>query len=78
MILLLIFSGPHTWANNVEAARGKHQSPIDVHPAQAKFDAKLKECPLKMSYKPSNAQKLLNNGKSVQVVYDSADSSKSI
>jgi carbonic anhydrase len=68
-------NGPDTWANTVEAARGTHQSPIDIIPEEAKYDKELHDKPLQISYTPANARKLLNNGPSIQVTYDEAGSS---
>ena len=70
------FSGPASWAEHVEGARGKHQSPVDIQPAEAKFDSELKGNPLKIEYKPGNVQKLVNNGHTVVVKYNSEGSSK--
>lgn len=68
-------NGPATWASVAPAATGSKQSPIDVKPAEAKYDAGLASKPFSIKYDGSKAQKFFNNGHSVQVVYDSEGSS---
>jgi carbonic anhydrase len=42
--------GPATWAKAFPIANGKKQSPIDITPGTATFDAKLAGGPLVTSY----------------------------
>jgi len=68
-------NGPDTWSKVAPAANGKRQSPIDIITASAKYDETLAAKPFKVSYDASKAQKLLNNGHSAQVTFDSEGSS---
>lgn len=67
--------GPSTWVNVAPAAAGHNQSPIDIHPAKAQYDATLKDHPLQTTYVPSHARSITNNGKSITVAYDPEGSS---
>ena len=66
-----LFPGPETWAEHFPAAKGNRQTPIDIIPSWAKYDAKLKEKPLKFKYDPSKCKTILNTGASFQVPMDS-------
>ncbi|KAM8881501.1 carbonic anhydrase 1-like [Synchiropus picturatus] len=67
-------NGPDKWADNFPVANGPRQSPIDIVPGEATYDAELK--PLTIKYDPSNTLDILNNGHSFQVTFvDDADSS---
>lgn len=71
------YAGPDKWADNYPVANGPRQSPIDIVPKEALFDSALK--PLKLSYDPSNAAGILNNGHSFQVDFqDDTDSSSKL
>lgn len=72
--VILSFLGPDKWAVNFPIANGPRQSPIDIVPGKASYDAKLK--PLKLKYDPANSLDILNNGHSFQVTFvDDTDSS---
>ncbi|XP_069813517.1 carbonic anhydrase 2-like [Dendropsophus ebraccatus] len=67
-------NGPHTWHNSTTNALCNRQSPINIKTSQAKYDPALK--PLSISYDPSTAKLILNNGHTFNVVYkDSEDKS---
>uniref|UniRef100_A0A8C5NG07 Carbonic anhydrase n=1 Tax=Gouania willdenowi TaxID=441366 RepID=A0A8C5NG07_GOUWI len=67
-------NGPDRWADNFPIANGPRQSPIDIVPGQASYDAGLK--PLNLQYDPSTCLEILNNGHSFQVTFiDDTDSS---
>lgn len=67
-------NGPDTWADNFPVANGPRQSPIDIVPGEASYDAGLK--PLNLKYDPSTSLDILNNGHSFQVTFaDDTDSS---
>ncbi|KAM6953737.1 carbonic anhydrase 1-like [Aplochiton taeniatus] len=67
-------NGPDKWVENFPIANGPRQSPIDVVPGEATYDAALK--PLKLKYDPSTSIDILNNGHSFQVTFaDDTDSS---
>ncbi|XP_063063036.1 carbonic anhydrase-like [Engraulis encrasicolus] len=67
-------NGPDTWCDGFPIANGPRQSPIDIVPGEAAFDAALK--PLTLKYDPSTSLDILNNGHSVQVTFaDDSDSS---
>ncbi len=66
------------WAKKVEAAKGQHQSPINIIPTNAKFDNNLNEFPLDMAYNPSSVTTLINDGHTIQVFYDPNGSCKYI
>uniref|UniRef100_I3JGP6 Carbonic anhydrase n=2 Tax=Oreochromis niloticus TaxID=8128 RepID=I3JGP6_ORENI len=68
-------NGPQKWVENFPIADGVRQSPIDIVPGQASYDAGLK--PLDLKYDPSTCLDILNNGHSVQVTFaDDTDSSR--
>ncbi|XP_068604451.1 carbonic anhydrase [Brachionichthys hirsutus] len=67
-------NGPDTWARDYPVGNGPRQSPINIAPKEARYDSSLKA--LKLSYDPSNARGILNNGHSFQVDFvDDTDSS---
>lgn len=69
-----IILGPEKWADNFPVANGPRQSPIDIVPGEASYDAGLK--PLNLKYDPSTCLDILNNGHSFQVTFvDDSDSS---
>lgn len=69
-----VILGPDKWADNFPIANGPRQSPIDIAPAKASYDAGLK--PLNLKYDPSTCLDILNNGHSFQVTFvDDSDSS---
>lgn len=68
-------NGPATWGNVAEAANGSSQSPINIVPGSAKYDASLADKPFQTTYDPSKVIKAFNTGSSVQVLYDSEGSS---
>uniref|UniRef100_H2TXA1 Carbonic anhydrase n=2 Tax=Takifugu rubripes TaxID=31033 RepID=H2TXA1_TAKRU len=66
--------GPDKWADGFPVANGPRQSPIDIVPGAASYDAGLK--PLRLKYDPSTSLDILNNGHSFQVTFaDDSDSS---
>ena len=71
-----VTKGPSTWANVAPAANGRRQSPIDIQSKEALFDVKLGLRPLKMRYVPANSKTIINNGHTVQVSIDGANSSE--
>lgn len=75
LLQLLPFpTGPDKWAENFPIANGPRQSPIDIVPGEAAYDAALQALTLK--YDPSTSIDILNNGHSVQVTFaDDTDSS---
>ncbi|MEQ2273203.1 carbonic anhydrase [Xenotaenia resolanae] len=67
-------NGPDKWADSFPIANGPRQSPIDIVPGEASYDAELK--PLVLKYDPSTCLEILNNGHSFQVTFvDDTDSS---
>ncbi|KAM3860843.1 carbonic anhydrase 1-like [Diretmus argenteus] len=67
-------NGPDKWGDNFPIASGPRQSPIDILPGEAAYDAALK--PLSLKYDPSTSMDILNNGHSFQVTFaDDNDSS---
>ncbi|XP_068199776.1 carbonic anhydrase 1-like [Antennarius striatus] len=60
-------NGPDKWADNFPVANGPRQSPIDIVPGAASYDAGLK--PLSLKYDPSTCMDILNNGHSFQVTF---------
>ena len=72
--IIISFLGPDKWCDNFPIANGPRQSPIDIVPGAASFDAELK--PLNLKYDPSTCLDILNNGHSFQVTFtDDSDSS---
>lgn len=68
------FIGPDKWADGFPVANGPRQSPIDIVPGDAAYDAGMK--PLRLKYDPSTSLEILNNGHSFQVTFaDESDSS---
>lgn len=63
-------NGPTTWTHVAPAAKGLHQSPINIRQTDTVFDKMLSAQPLNIHYIPVNSKTLLNNGHSVQVVID--------
>jgi carbonic anhydrase len=64
-------NGPTTWPHHVApAAKGLHQSPVNIRTSEAVFDKILTAKPLEIRYIPANSKTLFNNGHSVQVLID--------
>ncbi|XP_055489644.1 carbonic anhydrase 13-like [Leucoraja erinacea] len=65
-------NGPVHWAGKFPVAKdGRRQSPIEIKNAETKHDPALTE--LSLSYDPSSAKSLVNNGHSVQVDFDDSE-----
>lgn len=67
-------NGPNKWSQVAPAANGRRQSPIDIKTKETLFDVKLGLRPLKMRYVPGNSKSVINNGHTVQVCVDGANS----
>lgn len=63
-------NGPSTWSKVAPAAKGLHQSPVDIRTSEAVYDRVLTVKPLEIRYVPLHSKALLNNGHSVQVLID--------
>ncbi|XP_043921923.1 carbonic anhydrase-like [Protopterus annectens] len=61
-------NGPAQWHHEFPVANGVRQSPIDIHTAESKHDSSLHK--LSVSYDPSDARAISNNGHSFCVQYD--------
>lgn len=62
--------GPRDWHKIAPAAKGLHQSPINICPGDVKYEPWLAAHPLDISYAPSCGKSISNNGHSVQVSID--------
>jgi len=71
------FVGPQYWPEIAPAAGGRRQSPIMIRSCQATFCQTLRERPLIISYDEQSANKLTNNGHTVQLTVDGTRSSAS-
>lgn len=69
--LLNIFLGPLEWYKDYPIADGNRQSPIDIVPAEAVFDARLS--PISLSYNNCTSVNISNNGHSVVVEFIDSD-----
>jgi carbonic anhydrase len=77
LLLSYLWPGPEKWCAKYPQAGGHSQSPIDVRPAQAAYDAKLNENPLKFSFSNDCFKNVLNSGSSFKVSgSDNAQSSE--
>ncbi|XP_040471753.1 carbonic anhydrase 7 isoform X2 [Falco naumanni] len=63
--------GPSEWHKSYPVAQGNRQSPIDIVPAKAVYDPKLK--PLIISYDSCTSLSISNNGHSVMVEFEDTD-----
>ncbi|XP_044279852.1 carbonic anhydrase 2-like [Varanus komodoensis] len=61
-------NGPAHWHVTCPIANGDRQSPIDIQTKAAKYDPSLKS--LSISYDPSAAKNIVNNGHSFNVEFD--------
>jgi len=68
--------GPATWHCVAPAARGLHQSPVDIKATDVIYDAELNKRPLCIQYDTCCCKTLCNNGRSLQVVADAQDTCK--
>ncbi|XP_067854282.1 carbonic anhydrase 7 [Heptranchias perlo] len=64
-------NGPLNWYKDFPVAQGERQSPIDIVPAEAVYDASLK--PISMSYSACTSMSICNNGHSVMVEFEDCD-----
>ncbi|XP_078068213.1 carbonic anhydrase 7 isoform X2 [Mustelus asterias] len=63
--------GPLNWHKQFPFAEGDRQSPIDIVPAQAVYDANL--VPISISYSACTSLSICNNGHSVMVEFEDCD-----
>lgn len=64
-------NGPDTWHHSFPIAEDDHQSPINIVTSEAKHDPSLP--PLSISYDPSTAKLILNNGHAFNVEFEDSD-----
>ncbi|RXN12494.1 carbonic anhydrase 7-like isoform X1 [Labeo rohita] len=64
-------NGPLEWYKDYPIADGNRQSPIDIVPAEAVFDARLS--PISLSYNNCTSVNISNNGHSVVVEFIDSD-----
>ncbi|XP_043563439.1 carbonic anhydrase 7 [Chiloscyllium plagiosum] len=64
-------NGPSNWHKQFPFAQGDRQSPIDIVPAQAVYDASL--TPISISYSACTSLSIYNNGHSVMVEFEDCD-----
>nr|XP_020144498.1 carbonic anhydrase 1 [Microcebus murinus]XP_020144499.1 carbonic anhydrase 1 [Microcebus murinus] len=64
-------NGPEHWSKLYPIADGNNQSPIDIKPSEAKYDASLK--PISVSYNPDTAKEIINVGHSFHVNFEDSD-----
>ncbi len=67
----IVFLGPSEWYKDYPIAEGNRQSPIDIVPADAVFDARLS--PISLSYNNCTSVSISNNGHSVVVEFIDSD-----
>lgn len=63
-------NGPATWTHVAPAARGLHQSPVNIQTGDVLYEPVLTSKPLNFHYVPANSKSISNNGHSVQVTID--------
>jgi len=63
-------NGPHTWTEVAPAAKGLHQSPVNINTAEVEYDTQLEAKPLVIQYDPAKSKSILNNGHSLQILID--------
>jgi carbonic anhydrase len=63
-------NGPSHWTHVAPAAKGLHQSPINIRSSDVTFDEALTKSALTINYVPANSRTILNNGHSVQIGID--------
>lgn len=66
--------GPQDWGKIAPAAKGLHQSPINICLGDVRYEPWLAAHPLDISYVPSCAKTITNNGHSVQVSIEGHES----
>ncbi|XP_072451917.1 carbonic anhydrase 7 [Chiloscyllium punctatum] len=64
-------NGPSNWHKQFPFAQGDRQSPIDIVPAQAVYDASL--TPISIFYSACTSLSIYNNGHSVMVEFEDCD-----
>uniref|UniRef100_A0A9J7ZD52 Carbonic anhydrase n=1 Tax=Cyprinus carpio carpio TaxID=630221 RepID=A0A9J7ZD52_CYPCA len=64
-------TGPSEWYKDYPIAEGNRQSPIDIVPSEAVFDARLS--PISLSYNNCTSVSISNNGHSVVVEFTDSD-----
>jgi carbonic anhydrase len=64
-------NGPAHWGAVAPDSLGRHQSPINIHAAEAEYSREMAERPLEVRYNPLSCQSIVNNGRSVQVSVES-------
>jgi len=68
-------TGPQYWPEIAPAAGGSRQSPIMIRTSEAQFCQTLRERPLCINYDTVEANELINNGRTVQVLVKGDNSS---
>jgi len=72
-LLRVMVLGPATWYCVAPAARGLHQSPVNIKASDVIYDAELSKRPLSIHYDASKCTTLVNNGHSLQAVVEAQD-----
>lgn len=67
---LFSISGPEHWHKDFPIAKGDRQSPVDINTSTAVHDPALK--PLSLCYEQATSQRIVNNGHSFNVEFDSS------
>uniref|UniRef100_A0A4X1UF53 Carbonic anhydrase 2 n=1 Tax=Sus scrofa TaxID=9823 RepID=A0A4X1UF53_PIG len=63
-------NGPEHWHKDFPIAKGDRQSPVDINTSTAVHDPALK--PLSLCYEQATSQRIVNNGHSFNVEFDSS------
>lgn len=69
-------AGPATWHCVAPAAKGTHQSPVNIAASDVTYDEELSKRPLSIHYDACSCKAITNNGHSLQVVVDAQDTCK--
>jgi len=69
----VVTAGPATWHCVAPAAKGLHQSPVNITPSDVIYDAQLTSRPLSVHYDAACCSTLVNNGHSLQAVVNAHD-----
>lgn len=65
------FPGPQRWEDSwAPAAKGLHQSPINIESVKAVYDKSICNGPLNLHYVPADCRCLTNNGHSIQITLE--------
>jgi len=72
----MVTSGPERWIRLAPAAKGLHQSPVDLVTRDVVSDPLIELGPIRVRYVPASCRTMKNTGHGVQITLDESGNAK--